>query len=350
LPSTEATALRAARPTITLDGRERPDAAAALAELHLHRPAHGMASAELVLANWGAGAGGGAGFLFDIALGARLQVGWNGRTCFDGEVTAIEERYGDGAPRLVLLAEDALHRLGRAPTSQRWEQMSLDELLRQLAQRGRLQADVATDSQPRDWLQHNESDLAFALRLLAPLALPLRLQDGRLRARAEAEDAEPLRLHAAGNATHLRLLTDLNRQPQEATSRGFDLGAGESLERRAAQLAPAPSGRTAASVLRTLGWGEGVTRAWPAPRDAAQADSYAAGLLRERAGRFQHGEVVCTDGESLHGGREVELDGVSPRLAGRWRVVDCWHRFDAVQGLRTRLAVQRAAVPEGVAT
>ena len=33
--------------------------------------------------------------------------------------------------------------------------------------------------------------------------------------------------------------------------------------------------------------------------------------------------------------RELELGGVSPRLAGRYRIAECWHHFDNTQGLST---------------
>ena len=229
MPSTDL-ALVSARPSLTVDGQASPALQSAVLALAIHLPADGMAHAELTLANWGVQADGAAGFAFNhLRLGSRLGIQWHDQPGFEGEITALEERYGDGAPRLVLLAEDALHRLARQRASRSWEAMSLDSLLQQAAQGAGLQADVQVDGASRDWLQHNESALAFLRRLLAPLAVPLRLQDGKLWARPEAADTQPMALNAGGNASQVRLIADLAQQPQTTVAQGFDLAAGEAL-------------------------------------------------------------------------------------------------------------------------
>lgn len=345
MPSTDL-ALVSARPSLTVDGQASPALQSAVLALAIHLPADGMAHAELTLANWGVQADGAAGFAFNhLRLGSRLGIQWHDQPGFEGEITALEERYGDGAPRLVLLAEDALHRLARQRASRSWEAMSLDSLLQQAAQGAGLQADVQVDGASRDWLQHNESALAFLRRLLAPLAVPLRLQDGKLWARPEAADTQPMALNAGGNASQVRLIADLAQQPQTTVAQGFDLAAGEALRASADALQPAPTGDTASSQLRQLGWGGEAIRPHPLPRDQAQAQALAAGHLRLLASRFIHGEIVCTGATGLRGGREITLTGVSPRLAGRYRVADCWHHFDNQHGLSTRLQVRRADWP-----
>ena len=349
MPSTDP-ALVSARPRLTLDGQALPALQAAMLELAIHLPADGIAHAELTLGNWGMQADGTAGFAFNhLRLGSRLGVQWDDQPSFDGEITALEERYGDGPPRLLLLAEDGLHRLARQRGSRSWEAMSLDGLLLQAAQGVGLQADVQVDGATRDWLQHNESPLAFLRRLLAPLAVPLRLQDGKLWAQPEAADAQPLALNAGGNASQVRLIADLAQQPQATVAQGFDLAAGDALHAHAGALQPAPAGDTAASLLRQLGWGGEAIRPHPLPRDQAQAQALAAGHLRRQAQRFIHGEIVCVGATGLRGGREITLSGVSPRLAGRYRVADCWHHFNSQQGLTTRLQVQRPDWPGGSA-
>lgn len=347
LPSTS-TPLVSARPRLRIDGREMPALDGALIDASVHLPAHGMAHAEVTVGNWGTQPDGQIGFAFQgLRLGSELAIEFNGERCFSGQITALEERYGDGAPRLVLLAEDALHRLARQRGSRTWEAQSLDALLQAVATEAGLRSDVRADGAERDWLQHNESLLAFAMRLLAPLALPLRVEGDTLRVRPEEADPQPLRLDAGGNARAVRLIADLAQQPRAAVAPGFDLAAGEPVEGRAEALQPAPSGQTAADLLATLGWGGDAIRPHPMAADAAQAEAYARGHLERTAARFLHGEIVCVDATRLRGGREVELTGVSTRLAGRYRVADCWHRFDGAQGLTTRLQVQRAAWPKG---
>jgi len=338
--------LVSARPRLKVDGRDMPALDAALIEATVHLPAHGMAHAEVAVGNWGTQADGSVGFAFQgLRLGSELAIEFGDQRSFTGQVTALEERYGDGPPKLVLLAEDALHKLARQRASRSWAAQSLDDLLQSVASSASLRGDVQVDSASRDWIQHNESLLAFVLRLLAPLEVPLRVVDGTLRVRPEEPDPSPLRLDAGGNATQVRLIADLAQQPRAAVAQGFDLGSGQAVEGRADALRPAPSGQTASDLLGRLGWGGDAIRPHPLPQDASQAEAFARGHFARAATRFVHGEVICMDGTALRGGREVELSGVSTRLAGRYRVADCWHRFDPQHGLTTRLKVQRPSWP-----
>src|SRR6516165_9219959 len=116
------------RPAITLNGAANDDMVSALLDVAVRAPETGMASAELRLVNWGNQASGPIGFMFNqVALGAKIEIAFGltqQKTLFKGEITGIEERYGDGVPQLVLLAEDALHRLARHRANRTFEQQS----------------------------------------------------------------------------------------------------------------------------------------------------------------------------------------------------------------------------------
>ncbi len=343
MPSTSA-ALLSVRPRIRVDGDDRPALGTAVQALSMHLPASGMASAETRVVNWATGTGAAPDFAFqDLRLGSRIEIllGETARSAvFAGEITALEERYGDGAPQLVILAEDPLHRLARRRASRVFENRGLAEVVRAIAGDAGLQADVGLEAGSADWLQHNESDLAFLLRLLGPHDIPLRMQDGRLRARAEEADPNPIRIDAGTNARRIRIIADLNQQPREVLAHGYNLVTDSSTQGSSTALAPAPAGRSAATTLAELGW-EGRSPRPPFPRTQAEADSIARGAFRRDARRFLHGEIVCTGTPELGVGRELELGGVSPRLAGRYRIAECWHHFDNTQGLSTRLRVER---------
>ena len=334
-----------ARPRLRIDGSTLPALGEAALALSVHLPASGMASAELRVINWLPGDAGAPDFAFQqLRLGSRLEIllGETGDSAvFSGDITALEERYGDGAPQLVILAEDALHKLARSRASRVFENQGLGEVVRAIAGEAGLQADVDVDAGSADWLQHNESHLAFLLRLLGPHGISLRMQDGRLRARAEEADAKPVRVDPAANARRVRIVADLNRQPREVLAKGHNLAADADANGSSSALAPSPSGRTAAATLAELGWDGRSPRPHPYPRSQAEADSLARGAFQRDAQRFLHGEIVCTGTPELGAGRELELAGVSPRLAGRYRITECWHHFDNTQGLSTRLRVER---------
>jgi hypothetical protein len=105
------------RPAIKLKGAPNDDMVTSLLDIAVRAPEAGMASAEIRMVNWGTQPSAPVNFLFNtVAIGDKIEIAFGlaqQKTVFSGEVTAIEERYGDGVPQIVLLAEDALHRLAR---------------------------------------------------------------------------------------------------------------------------------------------------------------------------------------------------------------------------------------------
>ncbi len=334
-----------ARPRFKVNGTERADLGESTLALTVHLPLSGMAAAELRLLNWGPGPNGQPDFRYqDIAPGGSLEIALGEDATapiFKGDITAIEERYGDGAPQTVLLAEDALHKLARVRKSRVFEAMSLTDVVSQVVADTGLSADAQVSSAAADWLQINESDLAFLLRQLQPLDVALRLQGGTVRAKDEEVDPSPLQLDPGRNALRIRIIADLNRQPKEVAVAGHDLKAGSDSSGSASSLTPSPAGSTARSLLTQKGWEGDSTVPHPFARSQTEAQTLAERQYRQAAKRFLHGEIVCRDAYSLTAGREVELTGVSPRLAGRYRVVSCRHVFDQNQGLSTHLKVER---------
>jgi phage protein D len=343
LPATDLPLLNT-RPRLRVDGQDRANLGEAVLALSLHLPRSGMAAAELRLLNW-SGASGTPDFLFqDLRHGQRLDIllGEDATDpAFSGAITAIEERYGHGAPQIVLLAEDALHLLARRRDNRAFEDMGLGDVVQQVARGAGLAADVAVPGGSATWLQNNESDLAFLQRQLGPLDIAVRLQGGQLRVRDEETDPHPVALHGGSNATQIRLVADLARQPVRVSSLGLDLDAAADTSGDSSALSPAPAGPSAAALLDRLSWPGGSTPPHPFSQQQGQADALAERRFRAAAQRFVHGDIVCIGTPELRSGRQVELSEVSARLAGRYRVDDCLHLFDSAQGLRTRLRVSR---------
>src|SRR5215472_10092984 len=201
------------RPAIRLNGTANDDMIAALLDIAVRAPEAGMASAELRLVNWGSQASGPTNFLFDkVALGDKIEIAFGlaqQKTVFKGEVTGLEERYGDGVPQLVLLAEDALHRLARARHSRVFAQQSPNAIVSTLAGDAGLQADAKLSDTPGDYNQLNESDLHFLLRLAARYAAWPRVVDTTLTCRKREKPPAPVTLDAGDTLKRLRVVADL---------------------------------------------------------------------------------------------------------------------------------------------
>ena len=344
MPSTEPrpeTGFESVRPRLFLDGEERLDLGDATQSAEISLPLHGRAHAEFRLVNWSSG-----DFAFgDIGLGRTLGVAMGetaDQVMFEGEVTAIEERFGHGAPQIVLLVEDKLHRLARDRHNRRFEQTTVDGVIAEVVQGVGLSGDAEVSSATSTWLQMNESSLAFLMRLVAPYGIGLRLEEGQVRAKPEVEDPEPLELDPGqGTAKSVRIIADLNHQPSAVTVQGYDLSSDEAVSKEADSLGPGITGTLAADELGRLGWETASILPHPFARSQAEADGIAEGQFSRAASRFVHGDVVCSGTPGLRAGREVRLSGLSERLNGRYRVADCRHVFGAT-GYETRIKVQRA--------
>jgi phage protein D len=334
------------RPVFRVNGRARDDLAEALTALVVNQPLHGCAHAELTVTNWGTAEGErNPSFLFtDIGLGAELEIsmGNPARQIFKGEITALEEQYGEGSPTLALLLQDKLHRLARSRQNRSYEEQTPDEIVQSIAREAGMQTDVQVSSINDTWHQLNESDLAFLLRLLGRFDIALRLDGDTLRARAEEPDAEPVELSAQDSALKIHLLADLNHQPLTTKVQGYNTGTDEAVDHTSEQLSPAPEGQTAAQVLGELGWPGGEVVPHPFARSQAEASDYANAHFRRQAKRFVQGDIVCQGEPTLKSGREINLNGVSPRLRGLYKIVHCSHRFDGQSGYETHLKVNRA--------
>ena len=333
------------RPLIILGGGERADLTAAVQGLVVQLPANGRGHAELTLVNWGR-RDDETGFQWlDIALGDSLAIAFmeSGSRVFEGEITAIEERYGAGAPRLVLLVEDPLHRLAKRRRSRMFEDQSADDVLNALAGDHNLQADVSVSTTTSRWHQLNETDLNFMQRLCAPWAVSVRIVDGRLRIRADEDDPAPVEVSPQVNADEIRIIADLNHQAPSSGLRGWDFASGDPIEDESDQLQPAADGETASDLLSSLGWGEAEWLARPLPHNADQARDWAAAAFARQAGRFLYGELLLRGDPALHPGGEINLSQVSPRLQGRYRLTQVQHRFDAENGFVSHCRVARPA-------
>lgn len=271
-----------------------------------------------------------------------IQVGDNdSKTLFQGEVTALEERYGEGAPQLVLLVQDKLHRLARKRQSRVFEEQSLNDVVSSVASGAGLTADANLSTTVTTWHQLNESDLAFLLRVSGGFDVAVRLQGNQLRAKPEVPDPEPVELSAQDSALKVRLIADLNHQPLRVKVKGFNLDTDEEVAQESDVLRGTANATTAANTLSALGWDGDEIIPQPFPRSSGEASDLAKAHFNRAAKRFVSGDIRAQGEAALFSGREIELTGVSPRFAGRYQVVNCIHRFDVSYGFETHLKVNR---------
>jgi len=340
-----------ARPAIKVDGATSTDMQDSLTGMVINLPLNGMAHAELVLTNWGPTKNAGeVSYLFqDVALGKTLEISMgedDQHRLFKGEITALEERYGDAAPpQLYILLEDKLHRLARKRQSRVFDEKTPDDIVQAIAADAGLTADANVSSVTATFHQLNESDLAFLTRLLSSFGIAVRLVDDTLRARPEEPDAEPFELTVDNSVLAVRLIADLNHQHGKTKVMGFNTDIDEPVEHEVSSLSSPPDGTTAAQTLDQLGWPAEEIVPQPFAISSGEADAFARAHFDRQAKRFISGELRCKGEPTLRSGREIKLSGVSDRMAGVYQIVHCAHRFDNATGYETHMKVNRAGWP-----
>ncbi len=341
-------AFASVRPQIKIAGTENSDLGEALTALMVSLPLSGMAHAELTVSNWiatGESAELDYGFQA-IGLGEIVEILVSQQNLpvrlFKGEVTALEERYGEGAPQLIILLEDKLHRLARTRNNRVFEEQSLDDVVNTLASGAGLTADVNLSTSVATYHQLNESDLAFLVRLSGSLDIAARLQDDQLRVRPEQADSHPLELSAQDSALKVRLVADLNQQPTGVKVQGYNLDTDADITETGTNLRQPVNGTTAATTLANLGWDGEEIVPQPFPRAQGEAEALAKAHFNRAAKRFISGDIRAIGEAALFSGREILLSGVSPRFAGRYQIVNCVHHFNSVNGFETHLKVNKA--------
>lgn len=339
----ETISLVAAKPVIKVNGQEKADMQSALLYMRVNLPFSGMSHAELRLVNWGVTSESSeSSYAFQqLQHGHTVDISIANNIIFSGEITAIEELYGQGAPRIVLLMEDKLHRLAKQRSSRVFESVSVNDLVQSVLSDAGLNGDIQVSSDTGVWHQLNETNLGFLQRILWPYEIAVRHQNNSVRVKAEEDDNQPVAVNTQSGLTSLRIIADLNHQYQATNIKGFNLDAGEETN-FVANESPAGEGQDAKTLLNQLGWGGENLVAYPFSRNQSEASAWANAAFRKQAGEFLQGDLQLSGNSQLVTGKQIELSGASERLNGKYRIVQAQHLFDMSNGYQTRLKIARS--------
>lgn len=356
---TTATAVYNVTPTVQIDGRSFARVSELLLTMEMTEQVGGLSCLELRFSNVASEPQGMADLAFEdgqiLKLGAAITV-YSGdesgpQEIFRGQITALEADFGDQAPpELVVLAEDKAQRARLDRRTEVYQQRSIADIARQIAQRLNLRPVITGLADSTDtWVQYNESDLCFLRRLLARYDADVQVVGEELHVspRADVRRGEvELSLHS--QLRKAKLLADLAHQVNEVTVTGWNPLQGQrtSGSSRGDALGPG-RGQTGAAVLRrTLGERHHHLSHLAVPTDA-EATALAAAAFDQRARRFV---TVCGTAEgnpAIRVGTHTRLTGLGDRFDNTYYVVRTCHRFDMSRGYETDFEAECAYFGSG---
>ena len=347
-------AVYSARPTIEIDRTPLERVALGLLALSMHESDEGLAALELRLANW-ASTPEGAEQAFDagspIALGAgvRVFVGASGEQSlvFSGRISAIEAQVGqDTPPTIMVRAEDRLFAGRLQRRSRVYEDMSLNDLTRQVASQLGLNVNVDLPDATGLWAQFNESDLAFLRRVLSRFDCAVRIDDETLvAARNVAAGGATVGLTLYSQLRRVHVIADLAHQSTRVTAGGWDgeIGRQFNVESTGAQFG-AGSGRRGGELLSQHFGERSEHLSALACVDEREAQALAHAAFDQRARRFVTARGTAEGNPRVRAGGFVALSGVGARFDNTYEVAECVHRFDLSDGYQTDFVAHCAFV------
>jgi phage protein D len=348
--ASQATALRPARPALSVDGREQGSLADALLSLLVEETVAGLYRCEATFGNWGP-RGGGQDFLyFDrqlLEFGKPLKVALGGETLFEGRITALEGEFpAGGAPTITVLAEDRFQDLRMTRRSRTFADMSDADVVGQIAGDHGLTPDVALDGPRHKVLaQLNQSDLAFLRERARALGGEAWVSGTTLNVRRRSgRGGTAIKLVHGGDLREVRVTADLAGQRTSVDVAGWDVAGKTAVKESASESAI--SGELAATdggatVLRGAFAARKEAVADAVPMTSAEARAVAESIFSRRARRFlvARGEAQTVAG--LRVGATVKLERLGPLFSGEFYVSEVRHRFDGDGGLRTAFVAER---------
>ncbi|WP_372659514.1 phage late control D family protein [Hydrogenophaga sp.] len=349
-----------ARPTLRLAGEADLRLTHLLTAMRMEESEGGMSHIELRFSNLVSLNSGATEAAFDanadLKLGAAIEV-YGGDTqapveIFRGKVSAIELLYTMGAaPELTVLAEDALFAARLARRSKVYTDMSLADVVREVAQALHLQPTITGLTEPvGTWAQINESDLAFLRRLLARFDADLQIVGDALQVSPRGDVARgEIELAMFGQLVRARVLADVSQQITQLSTAGWNPVDGSAVSHEASALTHGGpgSGRSGAAWLEEAFGARSEHVGHLAVATQAEAEAVASAAFDQRARRFVRIEGMAEGNPALRVGTTVAVSGLSSQFDNSYYVCSAQHLYDQTQGYRTGFTAECAWLGEG---
>lgn len=336
-------------PTLEIGGMDYPSIAPNLERFRVIEGPGGMTSLELVVIDAAGAADGtvtfasGSGSPLDLGAGIRLFAGPAERGAaeiFDGQITGLEAEIRENAPPLLtVLAEDRLFPLRRKRKTRLFEQQALGDVVKAIARDYGLAPEVrdGIDTIARDWLQTDETDLAFLRRILDRFDCDMQIVAAKLQVGRKGKDRRTLvPLQAGSTLLACRVTADISEQVSEIRIASFDPKSGDAVSETKPAGGYGPgAGKSGADTLSAKFSRVSLHLGRFGPMTSGDAQAIAQTECERRARAFVRAVGTAQGNGQLRVGSWVELAGLNPRFANQYAVTRAVHHYDRSDGYRT---------------
>ena len=351
--------LYAARPSFSVDGQAEADLSQGLLSMMVEETADGLYRCEATFSNWGPTPAG-QGYLYldrrllDFGRAISVEAGDQDSRAriFDGVITGLSASHlQDQPPQVTVLAEDRLQDLRMTRRTRTFEDVSDEDVFRQIASEHSLAPEISVDGPThRALAQVNQSDLAFVRERARAVDAELWVEGRSLHVQSRADrNAGELTLTCGRSLRELSVLADVATQRTSLTVSGWDVAAKEAIVHRADESAIRGelNGDQSGPAILQAALGERAECVVHAgPVSLAEARGLAEAGFRRMARRFVTGCGVAEGDGRIRVGARVRIEQIGTIFEGPYYVIEARHQFDATAGFTTRFCVERPGMAE----
>lgn len=345
------------RPTISLDGENKPDLSEGLLSLMVEETTAGLYRCEATFGNWGR-ADGGVGFLFfdrglldfGIEFSVTMGEGEAASQVFGGRISALEGHFPMSTPpEIAILAEDRFQDLRMTRRTRSFDDVSDEDVINDIANQHSLRTDIDLDGPTyRVLSQVNQSDLAFLRDRARAIDAEVWIENDTLFAHARSRrNLGDVSATYGQGLREFSVLADLANQRTSLTVSGWDTTIKEGIEFEAGEstLGNELNGfSSGASELQTA-FGQRAERiVHLTPASTQEAQILAEAQYRMMARRFVTGHGVSDGDGRIKVGTTLDITGVGAIFSGEYYVTEVRHTFDSQNGYRTSFRVERPGI------
>lgn len=266
-------------------------------------------------------------------------------TLMSGEITSIETSFRNGTGAILIVrGYDQSHRLNRGRQTRSFVQMTDSDMANRIAREINLRTDVDATSEVYDYvLQENQTNLEFLQARAGRIGYRVMVEGDTLNFKRAPQggDQVPV-LEWGSNLSEFNARLTTSRQVKEVEVRAWDPQSRREIVGRANQAQDTPEigesrqgGQIAQQAFGDAGREIVVNR--PVSTQA-EADALAQSLINQIGSNFIQADGVCSGDPAVCAGAMVELQGLSPRFNGRYRISHSLQRYDA-RGYSTRFTI-----------